>query len=219
MDSARPWQFALGLSLSTLFVSTACLLSSTFASSPYTTLILPRPSLFYRLFPFLLRPNTLRIPYPANMSKQDLPVVLHNEQRGLLSIEDGKLDVLQLTADGRRKCLVKKELTPSTEATVVVSHTPGTPRTTCSSRGGPVTATGAVRSRTEGFQLACAEPAKDPRPCRAYTLFRLGAMGRHAHGRGISDYTAISTRSVVSEPCRWQGQGAIDCQGESPAPS
>ena len=33
---------------------------------------------------------------------QDLPVVLHNENRGLLTIEEGRLDVLQLSKDGRR---------------------------------------------------------------------------------------------------------------------
>ncbi|ORY28466.1 ATP-NAD kinase-like domain-containing protein [Naematelia encephala] len=32
---------------------------------------------------------------------QDLPVILHNDKRGLLTIEDGKLDVLQLSKDGR----------------------------------------------------------------------------------------------------------------------
>lgn len=34
---------------------------------------------------------------------QDLPVILHNEKRGLLTIEDGRLDVLQLSSDGRRE--------------------------------------------------------------------------------------------------------------------
>jgi sphingosine kinase len=34
---------------------------------------------------------------------QDLPVILHNDKRGLLTLEDGKLDVLQLSRDGRRK--------------------------------------------------------------------------------------------------------------------
>lgn len=37
------------------------------------------------------------------MSKQDIPVILHNDNRGLLSVEDGQLDVLQLSADGRRE--------------------------------------------------------------------------------------------------------------------
>ncbi|WVQ96696.1 hypothetical protein IAU59_003802 [Kwoniella sp. CBS 9459] len=32
---------------------------------------------------------------------QDLPVILHNEKRGLLTVEDGRLDVLQLSRDGR----------------------------------------------------------------------------------------------------------------------
>lgn len=33
---------------------------------------------------------------------QDLPVILHNDQRGLITIEDGRFDVLQLSRDGRR---------------------------------------------------------------------------------------------------------------------
>jgi sphingosine kinase len=37
------------------------------------------------------------------MTPQDLPVVLHNDNRGLLTVEEGKLDVLQLSADGRRE--------------------------------------------------------------------------------------------------------------------
>ncbi|WWC62565.1 uncharacterized protein I303_105161 [Kwoniella dejecticola CBS 10117] len=32
---------------------------------------------------------------------QDLPVILHNDKRGLLTVEDDKLDVLQLSRDGR----------------------------------------------------------------------------------------------------------------------
>jgi hypothetical protein len=36
---------------------------------------------------------------------QDLPVVLHNEQRGLLTVEEGRLDVLQLSKEGRRMSL------------------------------------------------------------------------------------------------------------------
>ncbi|KAK6908188.1 hypothetical protein I203_102189 [Kwoniella mangroviensis CBS 8507] len=32
---------------------------------------------------------------------QDLPVILHNDKRGLLTVEDGRLDVLQLSRDGR----------------------------------------------------------------------------------------------------------------------
>ncbi|WWC70765.1 uncharacterized protein I206_104716 [Kwoniella pini CBS 10737] len=32
---------------------------------------------------------------------QDLPVILHNDKRGLLTVEDDKLDVLQLSKDGR----------------------------------------------------------------------------------------------------------------------
>ncbi|WWD18462.1 hypothetical protein CI109_102914 [Kwoniella shandongensis] len=35
------------------------------------------------------------------ISHQDLPVILHNEKRGLLTVEDGRLDVLQLSRDGR----------------------------------------------------------------------------------------------------------------------
>lgn len=34
--------------------------------------------------------------------KQDLPVVLEHDKRGLLSIDDGRLDVLQLSSDGNR---------------------------------------------------------------------------------------------------------------------
>ena len=34
---------------------------------------------------------------------QDLPVLLHNDKRGLLTLEDGNLDVLQLSRDGRRR--------------------------------------------------------------------------------------------------------------------
>lgn len=36
---------------------------------------------------------------------QDLPVVLHNEKRGLLTVEEGRLDVLQLSKEGRRMSL------------------------------------------------------------------------------------------------------------------
>lgn len=35
--------------------------------------------------------------------QQDLPVVLHNDKRGLLTVEEGRLDVLQLSRDGRRE--------------------------------------------------------------------------------------------------------------------
>lgn len=35
--------------------------------------------------------------------KQDLPVVLEHGKRGLLSIDDGRLDVLQLSSDGNRE--------------------------------------------------------------------------------------------------------------------
>jgi len=34
---------------------------------------------------------------------QDLPVILHNDKRGLLTVEEGRLDVLQLSREGRRK--------------------------------------------------------------------------------------------------------------------
>jgi hypothetical protein len=34
---------------------------------------------------------------------QDLPVILHNDKRGLLTVEEGRLDVLQLSKEGRRK--------------------------------------------------------------------------------------------------------------------
>ncbi len=37
------------------------------------------------------------------MNHQDLPVLLHNDRRGLLTIEEGRLDVLQLSRDGRRE--------------------------------------------------------------------------------------------------------------------
>ncbi|GMK53631.1 hypothetical protein CspeluHIS016_0102170 [Cutaneotrichosporon spelunceum] len=36
------------------------------------------------------------------VSNKDIPVIIHNRKRGLLSLEDGYLDVLQLSADGRR---------------------------------------------------------------------------------------------------------------------
>ena len=44
---------------------------------------------------------------PLSMSHrhQDLPVVLHNEKRGLLTVEEGRLDVLQLSKEGRRMSL------------------------------------------------------------------------------------------------------------------
>ncbi|KAK4689535.1 sphingosine kinase, partial [Tremellales sp. Uapishka_1] len=35
------------------------------------------------------------------MNHQDLPVTLHNDKRGLLTVEEGRLDVLQLSRDGR----------------------------------------------------------------------------------------------------------------------
>lgn len=34
---------------------------------------------------------------------QDLPVVLDNEKRGLLTVEEGRLDVLQLSKEGHRE--------------------------------------------------------------------------------------------------------------------
>lgn len=34
---------------------------------------------------------------------QDLPVVLHNDKRGLLTVEEGRLDVLQLSKEGHRE--------------------------------------------------------------------------------------------------------------------
>jgi sphingosine kinase len=34
---------------------------------------------------------------------QDLPVILHNDKRGLLTVEEGRLDVLQLSREGRRE--------------------------------------------------------------------------------------------------------------------
>ncbi|WVQ65778.1 uncharacterized protein L199_003956 [Kwoniella botswanensis] len=37
----------------------------------------------------------------AILRHQDLPVILHNDKRGLLTVEDGRLDVLQLSRDGR----------------------------------------------------------------------------------------------------------------------
>lgn len=39
------------------------------------------------------------------MLATDVPVLLHNSTRGLLSLDDGRLDVLQLSSDGRRECL------------------------------------------------------------------------------------------------------------------
>lgn len=36
---------------------------------------------------------------------QDLPVILHNDKRGLLTVEEGRLDVLQLSREGRRKSI------------------------------------------------------------------------------------------------------------------
>jgi sphingosine kinase len=44
------------------------------------------------------------MPMSATDKHQDLPVIIHNDQRGLLTIEDGRLDVLQLSKDGRRTC-------------------------------------------------------------------------------------------------------------------
>jgi len=38
---------------------------------------------------------------------QDLPVILHNEKRGLLTVEEGRLDVLQLSKEGRRMLFPK----------------------------------------------------------------------------------------------------------------
>ena len=37
------------------------------------------------------------------MNHQDIPVTLHNNQRGLLTIEEGRLEVLQLSPDARRQ--------------------------------------------------------------------------------------------------------------------
>lgn len=53
------------------------------------------------------------------MEHQDLPVTLHNEKRGLLTIEDDRLDVLQLSRDGRRGCPVFSSV--RTQLTSVVS--------------------------------------------------------------------------------------------------
>jgi hypothetical protein len=55
----------------------------------------PRSTLFLSL--------TRRAPPKSKMNHQDLPVVLHNDKRGLLTIENGRFDVLQLSRDGRRK--------------------------------------------------------------------------------------------------------------------
>jgi sphingosine kinase len=35
--------------------------------------------------------------------QQDLQVVLDNDKRGLLTVEEGRVDVLQLSQDGRRE--------------------------------------------------------------------------------------------------------------------
>lgn len=43
--------------------------------------------------------------------KQDLPVVLEHGKRGLLSIDDGRLDVLQLSSDGNRELPRRASLT------------------------------------------------------------------------------------------------------------
>jgi hypothetical protein len=56
---------------------------------------------------FWRRSNTTRA---MTMRHQDLPVTLHNDKRGLLTIEDGHLDVLQLSRDGRRSsCFLNPE--------------------------------------------------------------------------------------------------------------
>ena len=39
----------------------------------------------------------------SSEAQQDLPVILHNDKRGLLTVEEGRLDVLQLSQDGRRE--------------------------------------------------------------------------------------------------------------------
>lgn len=60
------------------------------------------------------------------MSKLDIPVRLHNDKRGLLSVEDGQLEVLQLSADGSRELANDVScLTFSSEKTAVMSDASG----------------------------------------------------------------------------------------------
>ncbi|CAK9780726.1 unnamed protein product [Cutaneotrichosporon oleaginosum] len=53
------------------------------------------------------------LPTVEMASKQDIPVIIHNGKRGLLTIEDGRLDVLQLSADGRLRLLLRAVLGPA----------------------------------------------------------------------------------------------------------
>lgn len=55
----------------------------------------------YNLY-FVLLLLTRYIAVGMSQRIQDLPVVLHNEKRGLLTVEEGRLDVLQLSKEGRR---------------------------------------------------------------------------------------------------------------------
>lgn len=55
---------------------------------------------------FCRRASALTTPTSPTM-KQDLPVVLEHAKRGLLSIDDGRLDVLQLSSDGNRESLLR----------------------------------------------------------------------------------------------------------------
>lgn len=52
---------------------------------------------------FASHQETLHHPAMAKLTKVDIPVIIHNGKRGLLTIENGFLDVLQLSSDGRRK--------------------------------------------------------------------------------------------------------------------
>jgi len=49
------------------------------------------------------------------MEHPDLPVILHNDKRGLLTVEEGKLDVIQLSRDGRRELLTPLTIKPATK--------------------------------------------------------------------------------------------------------
>lgn len=55
---------------------------------------------------FCRRASALTTPTSPTM-KQDLPVVLEHAKRGLLSIDEGRLDVLQLSSDGNRESLLR----------------------------------------------------------------------------------------------------------------
>lgn len=60
------------------------------------------PGLVYTSYSYSL---TLYIAPSMSQRLQDLPVILHNDKRGLLTVEEGRLDVLQLSRQGRRKSI------------------------------------------------------------------------------------------------------------------